>query len=158
MSQDNNHIAQLNFGSLTHGFDDPRSAGFVDNIARVNGLAERSEGFVWRDKEMSDDEVLRVFGGDPNVVATLSVWRDLAALEHFVQKTLHGRFLNQRQNWFTPGRSGFVMWYVAPGHRPTLAEAADRHRHLQAKGDSDHAFGWTWARQNDTVAEAETWT
>jgi hypothetical protein len=38
------------------------------------------------------------------------------------------------------------MWWIEPGHRPTLAEALDRLEHLKAHGASDHAFDWAHAR------------
>src|SRR6202030_3511838 len=45
------HLAQLNIGRLRYDLDDPRLADFIDNLARVNAIAERSEGFVWRLKD-----------------------------------------------------------------------------------------------------------
>jgi Domain of unknown function (DUF3291) len=37
------------------------------------------------------------------------------------------------------------------GHRPTLDDALERLEHLEAKGDSDHAFGWKYLK------EAQAW-
>ncbi len=36
------HIAELNTGRARHDLDDPRMAGFMDNLAHINALAERS--------------------------------------------------------------------------------------------------------------------
>ena len=36
------HLAQLNIGRIRYEVDDPRMAGFVDNLAFVNALAERT--------------------------------------------------------------------------------------------------------------------
>ena len=36
---DNHHLAQLNIGRIRYEVDDPRMAGFVDNLAFVNALA-----------------------------------------------------------------------------------------------------------------------
>jgi hypothetical protein len=38
------------------------------------------------------------------------------------------------------------MWWVPAGHKPTLDEALERLAHLQANGDSDHAFGWKYLK------------
>ena len=38
------HLAQLNIGRLRYEANDSRMADFVDNLALVNGLAERSDG------------------------------------------------------------------------------------------------------------------
>ncbi|MGB9044128.1 MAG: DUF3291 domain-containing protein, partial [Pseudolabrys sp.] len=42
------HLAQLNIGRIRYEVDDPRMADFTNNLALVNGLAERTPGFVWR--------------------------------------------------------------------------------------------------------------
>ena len=42
------HVAELNIGRLNYPIDDPRMADFVDNLARVNAMADRMPGFVWR--------------------------------------------------------------------------------------------------------------
>ena len=144
------HLAELNFGVLKYGWDDPRSQGFVDGLDMVNAVAARSDGFIWR---MSDDDMDAaqndpdgVFG-DPNTAATLSVWRDYAALHHFVFNTIHKRFFDRRREWFDAlGNSNMVLWRVPAGHRPTLAEGMDRFRHLCAHGDTETAFGWAYLR------------
>ncbi len=42
------HLAQFNIGKIKHPLDDPRMAGFVDNLDRINALADISPRFVWR--------------------------------------------------------------------------------------------------------------
>ncbi|MDH3740809.1 MAG: DUF3291 domain-containing protein, partial [Hyphomicrobiales bacterium] len=42
------HLAQLNVGTMLYPQDDPRMAGFMDNLDRVNAIADRAPGFVWR--------------------------------------------------------------------------------------------------------------
>jgi len=42
------HIAQMNVGSTLYDLDDPRIAYFMQNLDRVNALAEATPGFVWR--------------------------------------------------------------------------------------------------------------
>jgi hypothetical protein len=44
----NHHLAQLNIGRIRYEIDDPRMTDFTNNLALVNGLAERTPGFVWR--------------------------------------------------------------------------------------------------------------
>jgi hypothetical protein len=38
----NHHLAQLNIGRIRYEVDDPRLADFMNNLALVNGIAERS--------------------------------------------------------------------------------------------------------------------
>ena len=42
------HLAQYNIARLVAPLDDPRLAGFVDELDRINQLGDRSPGFVWR--------------------------------------------------------------------------------------------------------------
>jgi hypothetical protein len=138
------HLAQLNIGRLRYEADDPRMADFIDNLALVNRLAERSEGFVWRYQDDSGSAIdTRPFAGDPRMAVNLSVWESVAALEKFVWQTVHKRFYGRRHEWFEAmGESYFVMWWVPAGHRPTVAEAIERLDHLKRHGSSEHAFGW----------------
>lgn len=140
------NLAQLNIGRLLADTEDPRVAEFMEAIDRINGLGKRMPGFVW---------IMEGFGapgtgnteakidGDPRFVSNLTVWEDVAALENFVWNTVHRQFYARRAEWFeVMGTMHFVMWWVAPGHQPTLEEALARLEHLKTHGDSDHAFGW----------------
>jgi hypothetical protein len=44
----NHHPAELNIGRNRYEIDDPCMADFTNNLALVNGIAERSAGFIWR--------------------------------------------------------------------------------------------------------------
>ncbi len=109
------HLAQLNIGRLRYEASDPRMADFVDNLAFVNGLAERSEGFVWRYQDDSGSAIdTRPFDGDPRMAINMSVWTDGDALARFVWQTVHKRFYGQRHDWFeTMDGLYFVMWWVS---------------------------------------------
>ena len=45
------YLAEVNIGRVLGGPGDPRMAEFFDNLARINALAERMPGFVWRLKD-----------------------------------------------------------------------------------------------------------
>src|SRR5262249_794827 len=77
-------LAQLNIGRLRYDVGDPRMAEFIDNLALVNGLAERSPGFVWRYQDDSGSAIdTRPFDGDPRMAINLSVWDSVESLERF---------------------------------------------------------------------------
>jgi hypothetical protein len=139
------HIAELNIGRLKHPIDDPRMADFVDNLARVNAMADRMPGFVWRlvgDGSNGGALELRPFP-DPMMAVNMSVWETVEQLEQYVWKTVHQRFYNRKAEWFEKmSKHYFVMWLVEEGHIPTLDEAKERLAHLETHGNSDHAFGW----------------
>lgn len=137
------HIAELNIGRFLQPLDDPRMAGFRDNLERINALAERMPGFVWRLQGASGNATDIAWVGGPNVAVNLSVWETAEALERFTFGTLHKSFYARRAEWFSVlDAHHFVMWEVVPGTRPTLEESAARLAHREAHGDSDRAFGW----------------
>jgi heme-degrading monooxygenase HmoA len=138
------HLAQLNVGRLVADTDDPRVAEFMAALDRVNGLGKRMPGFVWMmEGSEGQGNTETKIGGDPRFVANLTVWDSVEALERFVWNTVHRQFYERRAEWFEVlNGMHFVMWWVPEGHRPTLDEALERLAHVEAHGDSDHAFGW----------------
>jgi hypothetical protein len=112
------HLAQLNIGRLRYELDDPRMADFVNNLARVNAIADRAEGFVWRLQDASGNATsYRPYGDDPRMAINMSVWENVAALERYVWQTVHKRFYGRRHEWFEKlDGPYFVMWWVSEGH------------------------------------------
>ena len=149
------HLAELNVGRLLAPTDDPRVADFMAALDRVNGLGKRMPGFVWMMEgsgEPGTGNTEAKIGGDPQFVSNLTVCTDVQSLEHFVWNTVHRAFYERRAEWFQVlGKMHFVMWWVPEGHKPTLDEALERLAALQANGDSDEAFGWSY------VKEAQAW-
>lgn len=149
------HLAELNVGRLLAPTNDPKVAAFMNALDRVNGLGKRSPGFVWMMEgsgEPGTGNTEAKIGGDPQYVSNLTVWEDVASLEHFVWNTVHRAFYARRAEWFEVlGAMHFVMWWVPVGHKPSLDEALARLDHLRAHGDTDHAFGWSYLK------EAQLW-
>lgn len=146
------HLAELNFGELKHDWDDPRVRDFVEGLDLVNGLAAQSPGFVWRLADDAMDQAQNdpddAFGGNPRMASTLSVWRDVASLEHFVWGTVHRQYYARRAEWYeSVDNSNLVMWWVPEGYFPSVAEGLARHRLLREHGASDAAFGWAWLKE-----------
>jgi len=137
------HLAQLNIGRPKYALDDPRMAGFMDNLDRVNALAEKSPGFVWRMTGEGNNNMDITRADDPGMNYNLSVWRSAEDLEHFVWKTVHVRFYNRKAEWFpTMTTPHFVMWPIEEGVEPSLDEALERLEMLRRDGGTDQAFGW----------------
>ena len=145
------HLAQFNIARIRYPLDDPRMREFADNVARLNGLADGIEGFVWRLADASGHAMgMRVYD-DPRILPNLTVWENVEALERFVWKTVHSRFYGRRAEWFEHTETPLVLWQIEAGHRPAMAEGVERLEHLKAHGPSDYAFGWA------DVAEAHHW-
>ena len=149
------HLAELNIGRLLAPTDDPRVGDFMRALDGVNGIGKRSPGFVWMMEGSGEPGTGNTdvkIGGDPQFVSNLTVWEDVASLEHFVWNTVHRAFYQRRAEWFEVlGGQHFVMWWVPCGHRPTLDEGLARLAHKDEHGDSDHAFGWSYLK------EAQLW-
>lgn len=139
-------VAQMNVARLMPG--DPLVAGFIDNVSRVNAIAERSEGFVWRLNDSAlavDDRVsFQWLGDDPMLAISLSVWESVEHLHHFVTRSARGGFLRRRERWFEPSDGpNYVLWTIGDSHRPTLDEGWARLRHLAEHGSSPRAFDFS---------------
>jgi hypothetical protein len=147
----NTDLAQLNIGRIRCEIDDPRMADFTNNLVLVNGLAERTPGFVWRFIDDSGNSTSTRPYADPRIAINLSVWKNVEALEHFVYQTLHKRFYGRRAEWFEHFEGAyFVMWWVPTGHRPSVKEAVERLEYFKQHGPTDLAFDWA-------NASAELW-
>jgi len=145
------HLAQFNIARICYPLDDPRMAEFVDNVARVNALAEAIEGFVWRLQDASGNAMNMKVYDDSRILPNLTLWENVEALERFVWQTLHRRFYGRRAEWFERIETPLVMWFVPVGHRPTMAEGVERLEHLKVHGPNDYAFGW------DRLPAAQLW-
>jgi Domain of unknown function (DUF3291) len=115
-------------------------AGFVSQLEAVNALADRAPGFVWRlQDESGNATAVRPWGDD--VIVNMSVWDSVQSLRDYVYGAGHASVLRRRRDWFVPPRSAhLVLWWVAAGHRPTVAEAGQRLGLLDAGGPGPAAF------------------
>ncbi len=137
------HVAELNIVHRRYELDDPRFADFINNLDRINALAERSPGFVWRLKDDSGTSIRIETGDDPTLLPNLSVWESMEALYRFTFQTVHARIYDRRLEWFDPhAEAHFVMWYVPVGHQPSLDEAFAQLGALQQHGPTERVFGW----------------
>ena len=144
------HLVELNIGKFKYPVNDPRMAGFMSNLDRVNAIAERSPGFVWRLK--GDNNNATDFRVGEDMAVNLSVWENARSLEDYVFKTVHVQFYKKREAWFDlMEKPHFVLWWVPEGHLPTLDEAYARLKRYEAEGASEHAFGWKEIMDEDRM-------
>lgn len=137
------HLAQLNVGRMVQAKGHPAVAEFFDNLERVNAVADRMPGFVWRLQDDGGDATAFRLGNDPNLLVNMSVWETPEALATYVFQTVHATFYRKRASWFIPMETPHAcMWWVPVGHRPHLAEAAAMLDDLTTHGPSERVFSW----------------
>lgn len=136
-------LAQLNIARMRFPLESPEMIDFVDNLDRINQLADSSEGFVWRlQGEGNDATSLRPFDDD-FIIVNMSVWVNLEALKNYVYKSAHTDILKRRAEWFEKvSEAMVVMWWIPQGHTPTVFESRERLEHLRTHGSSEFAFSF----------------
>jgi hypothetical protein len=144
-------LAQLNIALAKYPLDAPEIKEFVDNLELVNGIAESSEGFVWRLKDESGDATNIQAFEDPNMIVNMSVWDSVDSLKNFMFRTHHRDFMRRKGDWFHRlPEDTYVLWWTEEGHIPTLEEAIERLEHLRETGDTPYAFTF---KTNFTASE-----
>lgn len=138
-------LAELNIAALTAPLESPEIFEFREFIPAVNALAENAPGFVWRlkgdESESSTDLATTPWDYDPRIIVNMSVWADLESLRNFTFTTAHSYFLRSRKKWFVHlPHPTTVLWWVADGHEPSLAEARARLDLLEKEGPTEGAF------------------
>lgn len=137
------HLAQINIGKARHPLESAEMAGFMDNLDRINGLAERSEGFVWRlQDEAGNATSIHVFD-DPGIILNMSVWTSLETFKAFVYQTVHSRFIDKRGAWFVPHDGpNLAMWWIAAGTGLSAENGKDKLEKLENNGPTEAAFSF----------------
>jgi len=80
------HIAQINIGRIKEPLDDAQMAGFVNRLADLNALADRSPGFVWRlQTEAGNATYFRPYEDD-RILLNMSVWKTIEELKQYVYR------------------------------------------------------------------------
>jgi len=113
----NHQLAQLNIARFRLPMKHRKNDDFVNQLDHINAIAEKQQGFVWR------------------------LTTDLESLKAFVYRNpAHREIMRRRKEWFEKIETYQVLWWINPGHIPTLTEAQARLKHLRENGSSSFAF------------------
>jgi Domain of unknown function (DUF3291) len=141
MSVDRFHIAQANVAHMRAPLEDPIMEGFRSQLERINAVADRSPGFVWRLQTAEGDATAIRAYDDERILFNMSVWESVEALHHYVYRSDHVGPLRRRRDWFVPYDGPvLVLWWIPAEHLPTVDEAKDRLRWLEERGPTPEAF------------------
>lgn len=146
----NYHLAQVNIADAHAALDTVEMKGFNDRLDEINTVADNSPGFIWRwDPDDEDTSVIDVFD-DPLLLVNISVWQNLDSLKAFVYQTSHSELLSTKASWFYKmSRVNLALWWIPPGHQPTVKEAAERLEHFQENGATSIAFNFAKSFEAD---------
>lgn len=136
------HVAQINIGTMVAPTDDPAVAEFMDNLDRINAIADDAPGFVWRlqtDEGNATD--IHVFP-NPLELVNMSVWQTVDELKAYVYRSEHVEFFRRRAEWFEADAKRVALWHVADGETAELDDAIRRVEFLERSGPSAYAFGF----------------
>jgi Domain of unknown function (DUF3291) len=135
-------LAQVNVGRLRAPAESPEIAEFVEALDRINALADRSPGFLWRlSADTSGNLDPAGVADDPLLMINLSVWASYRHLHDYTYRTAHAHYLRRRLEWFErldPPMT--ALWWVDDDVRPTAAEAMSRLELLRRYGPTPQAF------------------
>ena len=100
-------LAQINIAQMKgKDYTDPIMKDFVDNLDRINLLAENSPGYVWRLKDEQNNALdFRPFP-EASLLINVSVWKDIESLKRYVL-TAQGNHETQTGGFIT--LKGFTM-------------------------------------------------
>ena len=135
------HIAQMNVGRAVDDVESETLKDFVDNLDRINALAEAHPGFVWRLQSESGNATDIKISDDPRFIVNMSVWTSVEALFDYVYKTNHRDFMVRRREWFEKPTHAFqTLWWIPAGHTPSVEEGLAKLAVLDRLGPTTSAF------------------
>ncbi len=134
-------LAQINIARALAPMDSPVMADFVNNLDRINALAEQSEGFVWRLQDENNNATAIQAFEDDFIIVNMSVWTSMEDLFNFTYKSDHVAIFTRRKEWFSAMQEmHMAFWYIKKGTIPTVAEAKLRLSYLNTHGETPYAF------------------
>ncbi len=139
-NEDRWQLAQINVGRLVAPKGDSRVQPF-DALDRINALADLADGFVWRLQTEAGDATDIQPTADPLLLVNLSVWSDADSLFDFVYRSAHTPEMARRREYFQPFDGAYqALWWVPPGHRPTVDEGLSGLWRLDRHGPTPQSF------------------
>jgi hypothetical protein len=134
-------LAQFNVAKMVAPIESQVMADFVADLDRINALAEKSVGFVWRLKDADNNATsLKVFEDDL-ILINMSVWETKESLFHFTYHSEHVDIFRRRKAWFQRMTDlHLALWFIPEGHRPTVEEAKQRLQYFVHNGETPYFF------------------
>lgn len=137
------HLAQINIAKLLEPIDSPLLEDFVRDLDRVNEIAEKSKGFVWRLKEDNGNATNINPFDDSSLIINISVWESIEDLKSFVYYSGHIEVFIKRAKWFEKMKTPHMaLWWIKAGENPTAEDAKNKLLELESNGDTEASFSF----------------
>ncbi len=144
-------LAQVNIARMLAPLDDPVMTDFVNNLDRINAVAERSEGFVWRLVDDANNATSLRIIDDEYLIVNMSVWESMDHLFSFTYQSDHLEIFKRKKEWFSRiAKAHLACWWVAENYKPTIRDAEQRLEYLDVHGETPLAFTF---KKRFTVAD-----
>ncbi len=146
------HLAQINIAKGLSKLDDPVMKGFVDQLDRINALADSSPGFIWRlQTEGGDATSIHAFG-DEKIIVNMSVWESFQSLRDYVYSGAHLEALKNKKYWFEKIQGPVLaLWWIPAGSIPSVEDGKNALEQLKNFGSTSRAF--TFAKPQKVPTE-----
>lgn len=136
------NVAQINIGTLVAAPDDPRVAEFIESLDRINAIADRAPGFVWRlQTDAGNATDIQLFD-DPRRIVNMSMWESVDDLKAYAYRSEHVEFFRRRHEWFEAAAKQVALWHIADGELPEVDDAIRRVDFAERNGASPYSFGF----------------
>lgn len=135
------NLAQVNITKMLAPINDPIMADFVNNLDRINAIADQTEGFVWRLQDIENNATAIKAFEDDTLIINMSVWENMESLFQFTYKSDHVEIFSRRKEWFSRIKDmHMVFWFVPVSHIPTPKEARERLEYANKHGTTPYSF------------------
>ena len=136
------NLAQVNIAKRLAPMDDPIMQDFVNNLDKINAIADSADGFVWRMQDEDKELGAKVFEDDALLI-NMSVWKSLESLFVYTYNSGHIEVFKRKKEWFSKMKMmHMAFWYIPKGYEPTFQDAKDRLDYLNKHGDTPYAFSF----------------
>ncbi|MFV9551155.1 DUF3291 domain-containing protein [Algibacter sp. PT7-4] len=136
------NLAQVNIAKPLAPMDNPIMQDFVNNLDKINAIADAAEGFIWRLKDEDKNEATSVFQDDLLII-NMSVWENLESLFNYTYKSGHIDVFKRKKEWFSKMKMmHMAFWYIPEGYTPSFQDAKNRLDYLNTHGDTPYAFSF----------------
>ena len=136
------HLAQVNIAKRLAPMDDPIMQDFVNNLDRINAIADAANGFIWRMQDEDKELGAKIFQDD-TLLINMSVWENLESLFNYTYNSGHIEVFKRKKEWFEKMKMiHMAFWYVPAGYEPTFEDAKNRLDYLNTHGDTPYAFSF----------------